>query len=167
VKEKTLDTPLTWSEKEFFSEGWITKDCDSRRSWIGGEGLPSRDQVKEKREQRQPQVGFSRAKPQERVKSYKFFHTILEVVYTGFNGDRCIYTSLLKERCIHLKSVLDLGHTIEQTFSGLFVVLFLSVGHYPYYESLDFIIIKSSQYWFSLQVFFKGIYPKILVFMCA
>jgi hypothetical protein len=28
------------------------KDCDSR-SWIGGEGLPSRDQVKEKREQRQ------------------------------------------------------------------------------------------------------------------
>jgi hypothetical protein len=27
------------------------KDYDSRRSWIGGEGIPSRDQVKEKREQ--------------------------------------------------------------------------------------------------------------------
>jgi hypothetical protein len=37
------------------------KDCDSRRSWIGGEGLPSRDQVKEKREQRLPQVGFSQS----------------------------------------------------------------------------------------------------------
>jgi hypothetical protein len=31
---------------------WVMKDCDSR-SWVGGEGLPSRDQVKEKREQRQ------------------------------------------------------------------------------------------------------------------
>jgi hypothetical protein len=30
---------------------WIMKDYDSR-SWIGGEGLPSRDQIKEKREQR-------------------------------------------------------------------------------------------------------------------
>jgi hypothetical protein len=28
------------------------KDYDSRRSWIGGEGIPSRYQVKEKREQR-------------------------------------------------------------------------------------------------------------------
>jgi hypothetical protein len=33
-----------------FSQGWIMKDYDSRRYWIGGEGLPSRDQVKEKRE---------------------------------------------------------------------------------------------------------------------
>jgi hypothetical protein len=43
-------------------ESWIMKDCDSR-SWIGGEGLPSRDQIKEKREQRLSQVGFSQAKP--------------------------------------------------------------------------------------------------------
>jgi hypothetical protein len=41
------------------------KDFDSRRSWIGGEGLPSRDQVREKREQRQSQVGFSRLEPQQ------------------------------------------------------------------------------------------------------
>jgi hypothetical protein len=34
------------------------KECDSKRSWIGGEGIPSRDQVKEKTEQRQSQVGF-------------------------------------------------------------------------------------------------------------
>jgi hypothetical protein len=31
-------------------EGLIMKDHDSRRCWIGGEGLSSRDQVKEKRE---------------------------------------------------------------------------------------------------------------------
>jgi hypothetical protein len=49
------------------------KDYDSRRSWIGGEGLPSRDQVKEKREQRQPQVGFSRVKPQKGLCCTKFF----------------------------------------------------------------------------------------------
>jgi hypothetical protein len=35
------------------------KECDSRRSWIGGEGLPSRDQIIEKREQRLLQVSFS------------------------------------------------------------------------------------------------------------
>jgi hypothetical protein len=31
---------------------WITKDYYSRRYWIGGEGIPSRDKVKEKREER-------------------------------------------------------------------------------------------------------------------
>jgi hypothetical protein len=36
------------------------KDYDSI-SWIGGEGLPSRDQIKEKREERLSQVGFSQA----------------------------------------------------------------------------------------------------------
>jgi hypothetical protein len=79
------------------------KDCDSRRSWIGGEGLPSKDQVKEKREQRKSQVGFHRAKPQERVESYGVCHTILEVVYVDFNGYRRVYVGLLKKRHIHLE----------------------------------------------------------------
>jgi hypothetical protein len=35
-----------------FTKDWIMKDCDSRISWIGGEGIPSRDHVSEKREQR-------------------------------------------------------------------------------------------------------------------
>jgi hypothetical protein len=52
------------------------------------------------------------------------------------------------------KSVPYLGHTIEQNLSGLSVVVFLSMGHYPCYMSPDFIIIKSSQYWFSIWVFF-------------
>jgi hypothetical protein len=60
---------------------WFTKDYDSRRSQIGVEGLSSIYQVKEKREERQPQVGFNRAKPHERVASYKVFCTILEVLY--------------------------------------------------------------------------------------
>jgi hypothetical protein len=29
---------------------WITKDCDLERSWIGGEGIPSRYIGKKKRE---------------------------------------------------------------------------------------------------------------------
>jgi hypothetical protein len=53
-------------------ESWIMKDCDSRY-WIGGEGIPSRDQIKEKREQRLLQVGFSQVKPHGRVMSYKVF----------------------------------------------------------------------------------------------
>jgi hypothetical protein len=44
-------------------EIWNTKDCDSRISWIGGEGLPSRDHFKEKREQRMLQVGLSQVNP--------------------------------------------------------------------------------------------------------
>jgi hypothetical protein len=113
-------------------------------------------------------VGFSRAKPQERVESYKVFHTVLEVMYMGFSGDRCIYTWVFLRKGMYTsKSVPDLGHTTEQTLPGLSVVVFLSVGHYPCYGSPDFIIIKSSQYWFSLQGFSRGIYPKILVFMCA
>jgi hypothetical protein len=78
--------------RERHREGWITKDCDSRRSWIGGEGLPSRDQIKEKREQRLSQVGFSQAKPQERVASYKVFpYRIFMYMYMGASGDRRMY----------------------------------------------------------------------------
>ena len=42
MKEKTLDTQES-IEGLFLKKSWITKDYDSRRSWIGGEGLPSRD----------------------------------------------------------------------------------------------------------------------------
>jgi hypothetical protein len=48
-------------------------------------------------------VGFSRAKPQERVELYGVCHTILEVVYVDFNGYRHVYVGLLKERHIHLE----------------------------------------------------------------
>jgi hypothetical protein len=57
---------------------------------------------------------------------------------------------VLKERCIHLEKRAYLGRTIEQTLSGLSIVVFLLVGHYPYYESPDLTIIKASKYWFSL-----------------
>jgi hypothetical protein len=50
-----------------------------------GEGLPSRDQVKEKREQRLTQVGFSLRKPQESVKSYRTFHTSFPYGYAVYN----------------------------------------------------------------------------------
>jgi hypothetical protein len=45
-----------------------------------------------------------------------------------------------------LKSVIFKGHTVEQTVSGLSIVVFLLVGHYPYYESIDLTIIKASKY---------------------
>jgi hypothetical protein len=38
VKEETLDTLDTERKEGLFLKGWIMKDCDSRRSWIGGEG---------------------------------------------------------------------------------------------------------------------------------
>jgi hypothetical protein len=66
------------------------KDCDSI-SWIGGKGLPSRDQIKEKREQRVLQVGFSQAIPQGKVVSYNILHTGLLYMYTSTNGDKCMY----------------------------------------------------------------------------
>jgi hypothetical protein len=67
-------------------------------------------------------------------------------MYAGHNGDNCIYTGLLKERHIHLEKHVDLGCTTDQTLLGLSAIVFLSVGHYPYYESPNFSIIKSSQY---------------------
>jgi hypothetical protein len=36
------------------------KDHDSRRCWISGEGLSYRDQIREKKTQRNLQVGFNR-----------------------------------------------------------------------------------------------------------
>jgi hypothetical protein len=42
------------------------------------------------------------------------------------------------------KRVPDMGHTIENNFQGFSVVVFISMGYYPYYGSRDFIIIKSS-----------------------
>jgi hypothetical protein len=105
---------LIREEKEFFAESWVTKDCDSRMSWIGGEGLPFRDQVKEKREHRKPQVGFNRANPQERVEPYGVFCTVHEVVYMGFSGYMFVYMGfsgymfvymgLLKEIHVHLEN---------------------------------------------------------------
>jgi hypothetical protein len=64
------------------------KDYDSRIYWIVGEGIPS---IKEKREQRHTQVGFNIVKPQERVDLYRVCCTVLEVMYAGFGGDRCVY----------------------------------------------------------------------------
>jgi hypothetical protein len=50
----------------------------------------------------------------------------------------------------------------------LFAVVFVLVGNYPYYESLVFIIIKSSQYWsFFLQVFSRGMYTNVFMPMFA
>jgi len=85
----------------------------------------------------------------------------------GLNGDRHAYESFLKELHVHLEKYVDMGHKTEQTLPGLSVVAFLSMGHYPCYTSPDFSIIKSSQYFFSLQGFSRGIYPKVLMFMCA
>jgi hypothetical protein len=48
---ESLDSRGSILEKEgIFLKDWITKDYDSRRSWIGGEGIPSRDLGQRKRE---------------------------------------------------------------------------------------------------------------------
>jgi hypothetical protein len=68
------------------------KDCDSR-SWIGGEGLPSRDQVKEKREQRSCRWVSVRGSHKESVVSYKAFRTgfLYMYMYMGFSGDSHVH----------------------------------------------------------------------------
>jgi hypothetical protein len=61
-------------------------------------------------------VGFSRAKPQERVELYGVYHTILDVVYVDFNGYRHVYAGLLKERHIHLKNY------VRSRFTGALIL---------------------------------------------
>jgi hypothetical protein len=78
-----------------------------------------------------------------------------------------VYTWVHLRTCVHLKKHADLGRTTDQTLPGLSAVVFLSVGHYPYYGSPDFSIIKSFSALVFPQGFSRGIYPKILVFMCA
>jgi hypothetical protein len=117
--------------------------------------LPSRDRVKEKREQRQLQVGFSKAKPQERFVLYGVFRIVFSYVYAGANGDKHVYVGSLKDRHVHLKKCADLGRTVDHTLPGLFAVVFLSMGHYPCYRSPNFSIIKL----FSALVFLPGFFP--------
>jgi hypothetical protein len=112
-------------------------------------------------------VGFSQRKPQESVTSYKAFHTVFCIHVHGSQWRQsCTYMGLLKESHIHLKKHAVLVHTTGQTLPGLSAVVFLSVGHYPYYGSPDFSIIKS----FSTLVFppvFQGYLPKnIGVYVC-
>jgi hypothetical protein len=77
-----VESPRSHSgvEKDLCSSVWIMKDSDSRGPRITleilkdildgeGEGLPSRDQVKEKREKRLTQVGFSPRKPPKSLRS--------------------------------------------------------------------------------------------------
>jgi hypothetical protein len=48
------------------------------------------------------------------------------------------------------------GRRTENTWPGLSVVVFLLVGHFPYYKSPDLTLIKASKYGFSLQGFSRG-----------
>jgi hypothetical protein len=84
--------------ERFDREDWIMKDCDSR-SWIGGEGLPSRDQVKEKREQRQCRWVSVRGS-HKKVCVVQNFSIHIFVHVHGFQWRQsCMYVGLLKERC--------------------------------------------------------------------
>ena len=62
-------------------------------------------------------MGVNTANPHERVVSYVVFCIVLEVVYTGFSGDRCIYASLLKERRAHLEKHARFGSYNRADFS--------------------------------------------------
>jgi hypothetical protein len=78
------------------------------------------------------------------------------------------YTQVCRrDNCVYLKKHVDLGHTMKQTFPGLSAVVFLSVGHYPYYGSPDFSIIKSFSVLVFPRGFFQGYLPKnIGVYVC-
>jgi hypothetical protein len=93
---------------------------------------------------------------------------VFSVHVHGFSGDSCVHTWVsLKEIHVHLKKHAVVGRTIKQTFLGFFAVVFLSVGHYPYYRSLDFSIIKSFSALGFPSGFFQGYLPKnIGVYVC-
>jgi hypothetical protein len=99
--------------------------------------------VKEKREQRYPQVGFIQVKPQERVASYEVFCTGFPYMYVGASGGRNVYTWELKDMPIHLENHVYMGHITDHPFLSLSVFVFLTLGHHPCYGSPDFSTIKS------------------------
>jgi hypothetical protein len=73
----------------------------------------------------------------------------------------------VKESHVHLEKHAVMGRTIDQTLLGLFVVVFLSVGHYPCYMSPAFSIIKSFSTLVFPPGFFHGYLPKnIGVYVC-
>jgi hypothetical protein len=97
-------------------------------------------------------------KTHESVAPYKDILTRFNYVYTGAIGDRRVYVGELKDKFVHIKKNVDLGPIEYHTFSGLYVLLFLLVDHYPYYRSPNFSIIKS----FSTLVFpSKFFFPRV------
>jgi hypothetical protein len=72
-----------------------------------------------------------------------------------------------KENHVHLEKHVVLLRTTCQTLSGSCVVLFLSVGHYPCYESPNFSIIKSLSALVFPPGFFQAFIPEIFgVLVC-
>jgi len=63
---------------------------------------------------------------------------------------------LVQQKENHIHIVLFRGRMIEKTCPGLFVVVFLSEGHFPYYGSPHLTLIKASKYCFYLRGFFHG-----------
>jgi hypothetical protein len=57
--------------------------------------------------------------------------------------ETCAYTwAHSRDKCVHFEKSEVIGRTINYSFLGLSIVVFLSVGHYPCYWSPDFSIIK-------------------------
>jgi len=113
------------------------------------------------------QVGFRQEKPQGRVAPYEVFYTGFLYMYAGANRDMHVYVNTLKDMRIHLKKCVDTGRRLDHTFSGLSAVVFLSMGHYPYYKSPYFRIIKSFLAMVFPPGFFQGYLPKnIGVYVC-
>ena len=82
------------SSEYWCREGWITKDRDSR-SWLGGEGLPSRDHACQAEERERAEAttgGFERKKPEWSAKSYESFGTSFSYVCVSLSGDSRIST---------------------------------------------------------------------------
>jgi hypothetical protein len=89
------------------------KDFFSRRSWIGGEGISSRDQYRSgRRENRGNHKWVSTDwSHNNRVMSYGVFVQSLCVHVHGFQWRKHVYMGFLKERHVHLRKVKVWGRT--------------------------------------------------------
>jgi hypothetical protein len=113
------------------------KDLCLRKSWIGGEGISSRDQYRSgRRENRHSgkwvSADWSRSS---KITSYGVCRTVFVHVYTSSSEDKHVYTGLLKERRVHLGKRESLGSYnrlgVARVCRCCLKFLYFSVGHFP------------------------------------
>jgi hypothetical protein len=137
-------------------------------------------QVKEEREQKQPQVGFKGQNQREEQSRTEACRTGFPYISAGHSLDSRGYPWVIEGKVTgcpfvghRRESHMDFsGNVPEQViqqhmcFQVCLQCIILSVGHFPCYGSPDLTLIKASLDWFSLQGFSRGLPKNLGVLMC-